>query len=392
MKLFWIVPECPFPANTGGRVGIWKRIEYMSKDNDIYLFSIIDRDEEKLYKPEIERYCKAVSFYKRNRGIQSLLASTVNPYPAVSRWNRQMKEDLRKKYEEVQPDFVVVDLPQMYGVLPQNIICDGRIVLNQHNIEFLSMKSLARGVDSLIKRCIYKIVAIQMQQYEERIYRKNSVALYTFVSLSDKEYFEKKYGNNNTLLVPVGAEVNRQNELMTNNNHNIIFVGKLSYPPNEEGIIWFLDKVFPQVKKNVTDAKVYVVGKDPTDSVKKRKSNSVIVTGEVVSVEPYYKQCNVAVVPIMTGGGVNVKLLEALGYGKIVITTTKGIEGTNFLDGKHLLVGDSTDTFSAKTIEALTYSDEIRQIQKNAIEYMHQNYSWQGVVKGFEKALRNIKQ
>lgn len=390
MKLFWIVPECPFPANTGGRVGIWKRIEYMSKNNDIYLFSIIDSEDEKQYKENIEKCCKKVFFYERNTGIQTLIKSVLNPYPAVSRWNERMKVDLKSRYNEIGPDFVIVDLPQMIGVLPENILEDKKVVLNQHNIEFLSMKSLANSIDYPVKRLIYKMVAVQMQHYEQKIYNSNKVRLYTFVSSSDKSFFENEYNLSNTLLVPVGAEVKSGGDVKLNEDHNIIFVGKLSYPPNEAGILWFVDKVFPRVKKKIPDAKLYIVGKEPTDSVKKIQSNDIVVTGEVDSLKPYYERCNVAVVPVMTGGGVNVKLLEALGYGKIVVTTKKGVEGTQFIDGEHLLVGDSAEHFSEQCIEALTCSNRIRRIQIKALEYMNQHYSWQSVVNRLENKLRNI--
>ena len=91
----WITPECPYPPNTGGRVAIWKRIEYLSRTNNIYLYSICDSKDEFIQVESMLKFCKSVKLYTRNTKITSLLRSVVNPYPATSRWNKQLKIDFR---------------------------------------------------------------------------------------------------------------------------------------------------------------------------------------------------------------------------------------------------------------------------------------------------------
>lgn len=392
MKLIWITPECPYPPNTGGRVGIWKRIQYISEDNDIYLYSIIDDKNEKNFREKIKSFCCEVKFYYRCKNFKTLVNSIINPYPAVSRWNKNMRKDLEKEYFVIKPDFVVIDCPQMFGVIPQNILKHGKLILNQHNIEFQCLKSLADGINNPIKKYAYKIVSKQMEWYEKTIYSKEYILLYTFVSTMEKKFFEANYNRDNTFLVPVGAELEKKGKYIIK-SHNLIFVAKMSYPANEEGAMWLINEIVPRVKKCLPDVRLYLVGKDPGSLLLDASKNNenVIVTGTVDSLDPYYEISNVATVPIMTGGGVNVKLFEALGHCKYVVTTSKGVEGTSLKHKEQVLVADDAETFANYCIELLTYPERYLFLIKNSFEIMEENYSWQGVVKMFENKLKEIK-
>lgn len=248
MKLIWITPECPYPPNTGGRVGIWKRIQYISENNEVFFFGIIDNEKESVYENKIKEYCKEVSLYHRCNGVKTIISSLKYPFPAVSRWNEKLKKDLEKSYDRIDPDFIMIDLPQMLGTLPSNILESRKIILNQHNIEFQTLKSLADGIKNPIKRVVYNIVSKQMKQYERQIYLNDKIYLYTFVSTKDKQFFEETYNKSNTLLVPVGAEI-KAVEKMNMDSHSIIFVAKMSYPANEEGALWLINEIIPRVKK-----------------------------------------------------------------------------------------------------------------------------------------------
>ena len=315
MKLIWIAPECPFPANTGGRIVTWKRLLYLSERNDIYLYTIIDESCENQYKTEILKVCREVQMYSRRSFYAIFWKCFFNPYPAVSRWNNDMRKDITQKCRDIRPDLVVVDFPQMYGVLDVEVIENYTIVLNQHNIEYEALKDVGRAHSQIIKRAVYGGVAKQMEWYEERIYAVNKIALYSFVSISDKKKFEQKNRLYNTCLAPVGAEIGEYPPTVM--SRCAVFAAKMSYPANEAGAKWLVDKVWPVVSKACEKAELYLVGKEPSEELKKAaaKFSNVTVTGKVDFVDKYYEECNVVLVPIFNGGGVKVKLLEALGHG-----------------------------------------------------------------------------
>lgn len=388
MKIVWLMPECPFPANTGGRVVEWNRIKELAKNNDIYLFVIVDGRDEFQYMEQLQKLCKEVHFYLRGRSPALLLKSLIYPYPAVSRWSSKMRSDIEECYKSIHPDVVMVEFPQMIGNLSKLIRNEAQIVVNQHNIEHLSMVSIAGHINKPLKRVIYKIVSNQLKKYERVQYKKLNVLIYTFVSKSDKEYFEKEYGLNNTLLVPPGAWV--QDIKPASDSKKLLFVAKMTYEPNETGAVWFVENIWDNIKKKIPDAELFLVGKDPTEKLIAccKNHSGITVTGTVDSVEPYYEQSAVVIVPILSGGGVKVKLIEGLGHGKVIVTTNKGIEGTDFVNGTHVLAADSPELFGDICADVIGNPGKYDEIRLAANQLMKRKYSWQGIMGMFENVLR----
>lgn len=389
MKIIWLVPECPLPCNTGGRKVEWNRIKSLARNNDIYLYLIVDDEKERKYQSELENLCKEVHVYTRRKSFNVLINSLFNPYPAVSRWNKQMKIDIDKCFERVKPDFVIVEFPQMLGNLSETVKANARIIVEQHNIEHLSMRSIAEHLANPIKKFIYIIVSKQLQKYEDRQYRKTNIHLMTFVSSEDKKYFENRYPGIKTLCVPIGADVKDLRPIV--HSKRLSFVAKMSYEPNETGAIWFEKNVWPMIIAEISDAELFLVGKDPSEKLLEESSRqkNITVTGTVDSVEPYYNDSVAIIAPILSGGGVKVKLLEALGQGKIVISTQKALEGTEFIAGKHVLATDSAEQFAKYCISAINEPEKYETIRMNAHEIMRDKYSWDGIMSAFEIQLRN---
>ena len=391
MKVIWISSECPYPANTGGRIVVMKKLEYFSQKNDIYFFCVIDNDDEYKYRFELLKYCKEVHLYKRNKSI-ALPKLVKGPFVCVSRWITTMKKDIDICFEKEKIDWVIVEFPQMLGNIGRKIFDSGKLVLNQHNVEYKTLNNLAKSISNPIKRIIYGIEAKRLYQFEERYYRNFNIKLFTFVSIEDKAFFERKFGIFNTLLVPVGAEVYDYEE-NKNNNNIISYFGKMSYPPNAEAVIWFSNQVFPIIQKEVPESKFYVVGKDPsTELVSLLKSNpNVVVTGTVDKIEDYYKQTDLVVVPLSHGGGVKVKVLEALGYGKLVISTAKGIEGTSFRNEIDILTAESAKEFAHICINALHNLSCYVKVRRCGYEKIQRNFTWKAIVERFEQELNLLK-
>lgn len=391
MKMIWVSPECPYPANTGGRIVIMKRLEYLSQNNEIYFFCVIDSDDEYKYASDLLKYCKEVHLYKRNKyfALSKLLKA---PFVCVSRWLTSMKYDIERCFENEKIDWVIVDFPQMLGNISEKIFNSNKLVLNQHNIEYVTLHNLAKSIDNPLRRILYSVEAQRLYRFEERCYRNLNIKLFTFVSIEDKAFFEKKFEKVNTLLVPVGAEVHRYEE--NKDNQNIIsYFGKMSYPANAEAAIWFSNNVFPIIQKEIPESKFYIVGKDPSKNLLNlSESNSnIVVTGTVDAIEDYYEQTDLVVVPLNHGGGVKVKVLEAFGYGKLVISTVKGIEGTIFRNQAELLTAESATDFAYICINALQNFSCYEGIRKCGYENIRKNFTWKAVVERFEQELNHLK-
>lgn len=137
--------------------------------------------------------------------------------------------------------------------------------------------------------------------------------------------------------------------------NDILFVGHLGYSPNAQGLARFLQEVWPRIRESNPAARFRVVGMSPNpDLVELIASTGAEMHANVPSVAPYYEQCDIVVAPIWQGGGTRIKILEAMAYGKPVVSTTVGAEGLGVQSGIHALIADSAADFAAATLRMLT--------------------------------------
>lgn len=390
MNLLWICPEMIYPANTGGRICSLKRIEYLSKNNSITLFCIIDNENERQYRNRLLDLCSEVYLYNRkDQKYLHLLRTLLYPYPFASRINSKMKKDINECYDRINPDYIIVDFPQMLGNLSTRILSSGKVVLNQHNIEYITLRNISNSIGSVVKKYIYRVESFRLKKLEAKFYKTNVFALYTFVSKDDMAFFEKKFDKNNTLLVPIGTELAEYESCMEYRHKKIMYFGKMSYPPNIDGAIWFIENVFSRLVQIYPDVELYIVGKDPLTSIKlsANKVKNVIVTGTVPDVADYYKEADLVIIPLFYGGGVKVKLIEALGYGKLVLSTLKGIEGTELQGDNQLLVANNADDFLSICTEYFKNRIKYEDVRKRGYYYAKNNYTWESIISEFESTL-----
>lgn len=390
MNLIFISNEIPYPANTGGRIVVYKRIQYLAKNNDIYFFCVTDDVKDEESRAHLESLCKEVHLYNRHTLAHRMATAFrlwQGPYACVSRIFTDMQKDINYCFARNKIDFVLVQFPQLLGNIDQYLFDSGKVILEQHNIEYVTMKNLAYSIKSPIRKSIFLIESKRLKTWEEHYYKKK-IALYTFVSSEDKAFFDTKFLGHNTYHNPIGAEL-RPLPKEKRDTHNIMYFGKMAYPANAEAAEWFAEQVFPKIQKEITDAKFYVVGKDPIPYLYELPKNNtqVVVTGTVDSVEEYYKKADIVIVPLSHGGGVKVKVLEALGYGKIVVTTDKGIEGTDFKSGSELICANTAEEMSQSIISVLQHLEQYEDIRQQGMKSIEEKYTWKAVISKFEDYL-----
>jgi GT2 family glycosyltransferase len=137
---------------------------------------------------------------------------------------------------------------------------------------------------------------------------------------------------------------------------DLVFVGGFRHPPNADAVGWFADEIFPRIRAALPDVRLYVVGSEPTDGIKARASDAIVVTGYVPSVLPYLNLCRISVAPLRYGAGMKGKVGEALAAGIPVVTTASGAEGMGLEDGRHALIATEAGAFADAVIRL--YGDD----------------------------------
>jgi glycosyltransferase involved in cell wall biosynthesis len=172
----------------------------------------------------------------------------------------------------------------------------------------------------------------------------------------------------------------------------LVFTGTLGYPPNSQGITWFADHVWPEVRRQVRNAQLDVVGRDPPSSVQALgQREGINVVGPVPVMDPYFARAHAVVVPILTGAGIRVKIVEAMAAGRPIVSTSLGWEGLPHVEpGRHLLVADDPHEFAAAAVRLLQQPELRRGIAADARSLAERHYDWRRLGDEQEAVLRDV--
>jgi glycosyltransferase involved in cell wall biosynthesis len=155
-----------------------------------------------------------------------------------------------------------------------------------------------------------------------------------------------------------------------------MFIGNMGYPPCVDAVLYFCKEIFPLIRRRISAAELWIVGRDPRPEVLQLDGDGVHVTGQVEDVIPYYRQSAACVVPLRAGGGTRLKILEAMALGRPVVSTTIGCEGLDVVDGEHLLIADNPAQFAEKTVRLLTDRQLYQHISTRGRELVETCYDW----------------
>jgi len=192
-----------------------------------------------------------------------------------------------------------------------------------------------------------------MQTLELSLMEKSDLTILT--STAEAEILHKENDSLKFAILPnIHTELKDVKKFETRNN--ILFVAGFQHTPNIDAVQHLVNDIWPIIKQKLTKVKLYIVGSNPTDAVKKLASDDIIVTGFVNDLVPYYQQCKLMVAPLRYGAGVKGKITQSLAMGLPVISTPMGIEGMNLNDNRNCLVAEKPDEFAKKTIQV--YSDK----------------------------------
>jgi polysaccharide biosynthesis protein PslH len=126
----------------------------------------------------------------------------------------------------------------------------------------------------------------------------------------------------------------------------LLYTGTLDYAPNAEGLRWLLREVWPRVVARTPAARLLVVGRNPPEDARRLAGDEVTFTGRVADIAPCFARATAVLVPLLSGGGTKLKVLDGLSSGRPVISTPTGVEGIRAEDGRHLLVADGAEAFA----------------------------------------------
>lgn len=184
----------------------------------------------------------------------------------------------------------------------------------------------------------------------------------------------------NVAVIPNGVEVPAIVEEMDNDKQKdrILFCGSLTSFPNTEGLVWFYTYIWKQLQQSLPNIELLVVGSGelPLEARFLLSDSSIVFSGAVEDVKPWYQKAKLTIVPLLSGSGTRLKILEAMSLGLPVIATAKGAEGIDYTNGKNIIIANDPDFFARSILELLPDSKKRTEMRCEGRKLVNEKYDW----------------
>jgi polysaccharide biosynthesis protein PslH len=170
----------------------------------------------------------------------------------------------------------------------------------------------------------------------------------------------------------------------------LLYTGTLAYPPNAEGLLWLLREIWPRVSEQRPSARLNVVGRGATDEARRLGDERVRFAGWVPEMAPWFAGATVVVVPILSGGGTRLKVLDGLASGRAIVSTSRGAEGIEAEDGTHIVIADDADTFVGAIVTLLDDAERRTRLGQAARRLAEERYDWRALGERLAAALAEL--
>ena len=301
-------------------------------------------------------------------GLKNLLFSK-NAYTAerfyTANYRNTLQELLSKEI------FDIVQLEGLYLGLYIPLIrgfSKARIVYRAHNLEFEIWERAALRSKG-VKKWYLKILAIRLLRFEKDLLSSYDAIL----PISDKDelWFLKYAPNIKTHTAPAGINDEFKKPLSFKKRVPDLFhIGALDWLPNQEGLIWFFEKVWPAVNRKYPTLKFYLAGRNASEEIKALKVPNLVFLGEVESAKEFMHAHSIMLVPLFSGSGMRIKIIEAMAVGKAVISTALGLEGNPATHNKEVLIANDAEAFLYQIDSLMARPQKIAELGKAAEEFV----------------------
>jgi glycosyltransferase involved in cell wall biosynthesis len=287
--------------------------------------------------------------------------------------SQQFKDRLAEVLDKEKFDIVQLEMIYMAPYIDTiRAHSDAVIVLRAHNVEHLIWNRIAKKTVFFAKRWYINHLVRTLKKYEMSVLdRVDGIAAIT----PNDALFFRRVTATPVIDLPFGVNINKFHPVFEVGDAPTFYhIGSMDWMPNQEGIKWLLNNVWSDVLKRVPDAKLYLAGRNMPKWLTGTKKKNVIVVGEVPDAHEFVNGNNVAIVPLFSGSGMRIKIIESMALGKTVITTTVGAEGIQYSEMDDIIIADNEPKMIENICRLYKHPEEAEAIGLNARRLIEEIY------------------
>lgn len=383
MRILQLCNKPPFPPVDGGTAAMNSITQgLLSANCSVKVLSFSSEKHPVVASKIPEEYLRKTNFEAVNTNLR------VNPFQALfcllSGESYHIKRFIDKNFENKlietlkKSTFDIIHLESLYLTPYVDTIrkySNGKIILRAHNIEHLIWKRIAKTEKNPLKSKYLKHLSLTLREYELK--HLNHYDGIVCISPNDKLFFEQAGYRKPIITIPFGIELQQTPNNFPIEKNSLYHLASMDWMPNVESIEWFMEKIWPSVKEKIPQVKLYLAGRKMPEKFFKyqEKDANVFISGEIDNISHFIQSKQINIVPLLSGSGIRIKILEAMSMKKVVISTTVGAEGIQYTNGENLLIADTPEDFVSQIEKCINNHSLCDTLGENAYQLIKEKYS-----------------
>jgi glycosyltransferase involved in cell wall biosynthesis len=387
MKILLICNRIPFPLKDGGAIAIFNMIKGLKNaGNSVDVFSLNTKKHYIALNQLPDEFNKngslqTVEVDTSIKPLDALLNLFGNTSYNIDRFDQEkVHQKLIEKLKTQSYDLVQIEglfmLPYIETIRNHS---DAKISFRAHNIEsqiWLRLAQAAKGV----KKWYLNLLSKRLLQFETTVPAK--VDFIIPITKDDAVFFQEHFKHKSIFVSTAGVDLEHfiPTELKPISK-SFFHLGALNWMPNQEAVDWLLTNIFNKIISKRNDFCIYIAGKHTPERFFQYQNSNVVVAGEVEDAVQFINSHEIMLVPLLSGSGMRLKIVEGMALGKAIISTSVGAEGINYTNGKDILIANSETEFVAQMEYLLDNPHKIAELGTNAKQLINEEYDNNQVVK-----------
>ncbi len=382
MRVLVLTQVLVYPADAGPKIKTLEVLRYLASHHEVTYCTFVRSEKEVRDAKKFREVCPRVITVPLERShasnVRFMLESLVTGDSFLMRrdYRPAMQATVNRLLYEEQIEAIHVDQLNMMRFVPAD--WSGSVILDEHNAVWQVVERLRKGTHNPIMHWLLRREVRLIRKLEGNACRRAQVVL--AVSEHDREVLWEVAGKSVSIeVVPITIDAERFENAYNARDpqpNRLFTIGTMFWLPNSEGIMWWLRSGYEHLRTLYPDVTYDVVGARPPRKLQALAADfaGVNVHEYVADAEPFWKHSMALAVPLLSGGGVRVKILEAMARGVPVVSTTIGCEGLAVRDGEHLLIADTPVAFSDACAKILRDKELAARLAYNARQLILERY------------------
>lgn len=387
LTILQITNRIPYPLNDGGNIATYNVTKYLNKlGHKVIMASLNTKkhfQDPTALSAIAEVHATAIDTSLSILGMAKGLFQKL-PYNVSRFISEDFEQLLIKILQEQKPD--IIHIEGIYLVIYADIIrkhSTAPLILRSHNIEHEIWKRTAENEKNILKKWYLKNLSAKIKNFElEKMHLFDAI-----IAITDRDAaFYKTYqykGKLKTISAGVDLELYQPKQLKSN-KPSISFLGSMEWMPNIQGVEWYLEKVWPTLRKSFPELTLHIAGKNMSSELKNRIIDGVTFHGTIPDAAEFLTHHTFMIVPLLSGGGMRLKIVEAMALGRCIISTSIGAEGIEATDNIDIVIANNAEEFITKTTTLLNGNINTDTLGDNGKRLVQEKYSWEKLVQKME--------